>query len=84
MEIVRKYVPIIVLTIILVIVWVGILVFSKKSLSTINPKVEEYTAPLNSSFDEEVLNDVSKRIDDTYAIPPSSFFDMVNTEESAN
>ena len=38
MEIVRKYVPIIVLTIILVIVWVGILLFSKKSLSTINPK----------------------------------------------
>lgn len=75
---------IIILTIILVILWVGVLVFSKQSSSTINPNAQEYTKPLNTSFDEEILNEVSKRIDDTYAIPPSSFFDMVKIEESAN
>ena len=84
MEIARKYIPIIVLTVTLVILWVGVLVSSKRSFSTINQNAEEYTKPLNSSFDEEVLNDVSKRIENTFAIPTSSFFDMVKTEESAD
>lgn len=84
MEIFRKYFFVILLAIIIAIVWGGVLIYSKRSFSTMNDNAKQYTEPLNPTFDEEVLNDVSKRIDSEYAIPPSSFFDMEKDQESSN
>ena len=84
METFRKYFFVILLAVIIAIVWGGVLVYSKRSFSTMNSNAELYTAPLNSSFDEETLRSVSERIDAAYAIPPSSFFDMTSNEELAD
>ncbi len=81
MEIVKKYLSVLIFTAIVVILWVGFLLISRKPSSSINPNVQEYTKPLKSSFDEEILKDVSKRVKETFAIPPSSFFEMVETED---
>lgn len=82
MEIFRKYFFVILLSVLIAIVWGGVLIYSKRSFSTVNKNAELYTAPLSSSFDEEVLNSISERIDSGYAIPPKSFFGMVSNQET--
>lgn len=76
METFRKYFAVILLSIIIAIVWGGVLIFSKKSFSTINPNAESYTKPLAAKFDEDILKAVSERIGSGFAIQPSSFFEM--------
>ncbi len=84
METFRKYFFIILLAVIIAIVWGGVLIYSKKSFSTMNPNAELYTNPLNPTFDEETLGSVSERIDDAYAIPPISFFGMTSNQEETD
>lgn len=81
METFRKYFVVILLSIIIAIVWGGVLIFSKKSFSTMNPNAENYTQPLAAKFDEEILDAVSERIESGFAIQPSSFFEMTEAED---
>lgn len=76
MEVFRRYFIVILLSIIIAIVWGGVLIFSKESFSSLNPNAETYTKPLSPKFDEEVLDAVSERIQNGFAIQPSSFFEM--------
>ncbi len=76
MEVFRRYFVVILLSIIIAIVWGGVLIFSKESFSTLNPNAETYTKPLSPKFDEEILDAVSERIQNGFAIQPSSFFEM--------
>lgn len=80
MEIFRKYFVVILLSIIIAIVWGGVLIFSKDSFSTLNPNAELYTKPLSHNFDSEVLKQVSERIENGFAIQPSSFFEMTENQ----
>ena len=76
MEIFRKYFVVIILTIIIAIVWGGVLLVSNRTFSTLNPNAETYTKPLNPKFNEDLLNDISERTEDTLAVPPSEFFEL--------
>jgi len=80
MEIFRKYFVVIILTIIIAIVWGGVLLVSNRTFSTLNPNAESYTKPLNSKFNEELLDTISERTRDSLAIPPESFFEL-NAED---
>ena len=81
MEYFRKYFIIIILTVAIAIIWAGTLVFSKDSFTSINANAERYTKPLSPKFDSETLDAVSTRIKDGFAIQPSSFFEMEDTEK---
>ena len=81
MEYFRKYFVVIVLTAVIGIVWGGILILSKESFTTINPNAQNYTKPLNPTFDQETLDSVSERIKTGFAIQPLSFFEMEQEKE---
>lgn len=75
-DIFRRYFVVILLSVIILIIWGGVLLLSDKRHSTINANAEMYTKPLSSTFDEDVLNAVSKRTTDSFPILPSSFFEL--------
>jgi len=76
MEIFRKYFWVILLTVMVGIAWGGILLVSNKTFSTINPNAENYTKPLASKFDEELLNLISEKTKDSFPVLPESFFEL--------
>ena len=76
MELFRRYFVIIVLLVMVVIIWGGIMLFSNRRFSTINPNAELYTKPLSSKFDEEILKTVSERTKESFPTLPSSFFEL--------
>ena len=50
------------------IVWGGILLFSGRSSVSVNPNVEKYIKPLDAKFDEEILQEVSERAQESFPI----------------
>ena len=82
LEIFRKYFIVIVLSVIILIVWGGIVLVADKRNSTVNPNAETYTKPLSPTFNVEVINAVSKRTSDSFPILPSSFFELNAVEEN--
>ncbi len=68
MEVFRKYFVVILLTIVVAIVWGGILLFSGRSSVSVNPNVEKYIKPLDAKFDEEILQEVSERAQESFPI----------------
>lgn len=73
MEVFRRYFVVILLTIIVAIVWGGILLFSGRTSTSINPNAEMYVKPLNPKFDEEVVEEVSNRAQESFPISTEDF-----------
>ncbi len=74
MEIIKKYIVGIVLFFVLVIIWGGLLLISNKTFSEVNPNAKTYTKSLAKSFDIETLEEVTKRMEDSFPVLPSEFF----------
>ncbi|MGI6423313.1 MAG: hypothetical protein ACOX0X_01655 [Candidatus Dojkabacteria bacterium] len=76
MEVIKKYIVGIVLLLIVAILWLGMFLLSDKIFSDVNPNAASYTKPLNKSFDLEVLENVNEKIDSSFPVKPSEFFNL--------
>lgn len=78
MQIVKKYMVVIVLLILVVIVWLGILFVSSRQFVPVNPNATSYTKPLKPSFNQESLDKVTERTESSFPVLPLEFFELDN------
>lgn len=78
MEVLKKYMLVIVLLIVVVIAWIGTFFFSKQQFVPINPNATIYTKPLKTTFDKESLQKVDERTKNSFPVLPSEFFELDN------
>jgi hypothetical protein len=76
MEILKNYTTGIVLLIVIAILWAGILLYSTRSYSEVNPNAQTYAKPLNKEFDLETLEKVQERTRRSFPVLPAEFFNL--------
>ncbi|MDD2577905.1 MAG: hypothetical protein PHP96_00765 [Candidatus Dojkabacteria bacterium] len=77
MDIIKKYLFLLVFLLIVVIAWVASLVYFENSEISINPNASSYTSQLNPNFDLEELEKVVERTGRTFPVSPLDFFNLV-------
>lgn len=80
MEILKRYTTGIVLLIVVAVIWIGLLLISDRVFSEVNPNAQTYTKPLKKNFDTEALDNVSKRMESSFPVLPSEFFELTRED----
>ncbi len=78
-DIIKKYIPAIILLFIIVIVWAGIAFFLDSQSSYSEVDLEIYNSPMQNSFSQEELDDVDKRTLRTLPISPKEFTNLIKS-----
>ena len=55
------------------IAWVGFTVYSQTLELDINPNAANFIKPISSSFDTEVLNDITTKTKESFPVSPQEF-----------
>lgn len=77
MEILRKTMAALVLLLVVVMLWVGSHVYFESTQVEVDPKVDSFTEQLSSSFDLEVLDEITERTRENFPVAPEVFFNLV-------
>ena len=76
MELFKKYLIGMVLILVVAIVWGALIFVEKKVFVTLNPNASSYTKPIRPTFDDETLDEVSKRTNDSFPVLPREFLNL--------
>jgi hypothetical protein len=76
MDLIKKSFFTIMLLFVVVVVWVGISIYFKKSYVNVNPNAETYTRQMGSSFNTEELDLVTQRTEKSFSVSPSEFLNL--------
>ena len=68
------------LLIVVAIVWIGLTLYFPSSSVDINPNAETYIKPLPKSFDTDVINSMTSRIEEKLLTSPESFRNLIGEE----
>lgn len=65
--------PILIFLLVVTIAWVGFSIYSQVIELDINPNAENFTKPISSTFDTEVLDDISTKTEESFPVSPQEF-----------
>ena len=75
-EIVKKYMPAIILLFVVAIIWGGLVFFFDTQESGSNVDVGIYKSSLKNNFDNETLEDMDERVMKTLPVSPKEFINL--------
>lgn len=75
-DMIKKYMPAIILLFIIIIIWAGLIFFFDTKKTSSNIDVEIYRSPLQSGFDNEVLDETYEGIVKTLPVSPKEFINL--------
>jgi cell division septal protein FtsQ len=77
MEIVKRYMFILILLLVVVVAWVASSMYFQSSEVNVNPNARSYTEPLKKSFGLEELDQIVERTEGKFPISPQDFFNLI-------
>lgn len=81
MGIAKKMLPILILLLIVAVIWVGVSLHSQNIDLDINPKADDFTAPISDSFDMDVVEKLSDKTQQSFPISPNEFLRLNTIED---
>lgn len=81
MDLIKKSFFTLLLLLVVVLVWVGAVIYFKASHKDVNPNAASYTKQIKKSFDEETLKLVTDKTEKSFSVSPSEFLSLT---ESSN
>jgi len=73
MSLIKKILPVLVALLIISIVWIGVSLYFQDVSIDVDPNATNYTKPINSSFDTEIIEGVSIRTQESFPVSPQEF-----------
>lgn len=80
MDIIKKATIPLVMLLGLVVVWVGLYIYYESSELEINPQADSYVSQLQTTFDLDELDEISRRTRDHFPVLPEVFFTLVGRD----
>lgn len=76
MSLIKKILPVLIILLIVAVAWVGFSIYSQSINIDINPNATNFTKPISSTFDEEILEEVESKTDESFPISPREFLEL--------
>jgi Cu/Ag efflux pump CusA len=76
MSLIKKILPVLVAVLIMAVVWVGFSLYFQETAIDVDPDATNYTKPINSSFDTEIIEEVSTRTQESFPVSPQEFLKL--------
>jgi Cu/Ag efflux pump CusA len=76
MSLIKKILPVLVALLVIAIAWVGFSLYFQETTVDVDPDATNYTKPINSSFDTEVIEEVSIRTEESFPVSPQEFLKL--------
>ena len=73
MSLIKKILPVLVTLLIISIVWIGVSLYFQDTSIDVDPNATNYTKPINSSFDTDIIEEVSIRTEESFPVSPQEF-----------
>ncbi len=81
MNLLKQSVFVLILLLVVVLAWVGFSAYFQTQEVEINPNAQNYTRPINPSFDTEEIQGISSRIEESFPVSPEEFFLLTGQED---
>ena len=73
MSLIKKVLPVLIALLIISIAWIGVSLYFQDTSIDIDPNATNYTKPINSSFDTDIIDEVSVRTEESFPVSPQEF-----------
>jgi cell division protein FtsL len=73
MSLIKKVLPVLIFLLIVAVAWVGFSIYYQTVEIDVNPNATNFTKPINKSFNEEALEEVVSRTDESFPVSPQEF-----------
>jgi len=73
MSVIKRMLPILIFLLVVTVAWVGFSIYSQVVELDINPNAENFTKPISTTFDTEVLEDISTKTKESFPVSPQEF-----------
>lgn len=80
MDIIKKSLFVLILLFVVVLAWIGFSVYFQQTAVDINPNASSYTDQLRSSFEADVLEEVTSRVEDGLPVSPKEFLSLIGED----
>lgn len=80
MQIINKTIAALILLLVVVILWVGTHIYFESTQVEMDPKVDSLTEQLSSSFDLEVLEEITERTEENFPVTPEVFLNLIERD----
>ena len=73
MSLIKRVLPILVFLLLVAIAWIGFSIYFQSADLEVDSKATIYTRPINSTFNTEIIEEVSTRTSDSFPVSPDEF-----------
>lgn len=80
MEIIKKTLAALILLLVVIVAWVGFHIYSESTKVVISPDVIQHTTQLGSSFDLDILEEVTERTEENFPVAPEVFLSLLERD----
>lgn len=76
MSLIKKILPVLIILLIVSVAWVGFSLYFQRTDIDIDPNATNFTKPINSSFDTEIIDEISIRTQESFPVSPQEFLKL--------
>ncbi|MDD3474780.1 MAG: hypothetical protein PHP08_02655 [Candidatus Dojkabacteria bacterium] len=76
MSLIKKIFPVLITLLIVAIAWVGFSLYFQDTIVDVDADATNYTKPINSSFDTDIIEEVSIRTEESFPVSPQEFLKL--------
>ena len=80
MDIIKKSLFVLVMLLVVVLAWVGSLIYFQNSNVDINPNASSYTGQLREKFDLDELELITDRTKNSFPVSPEEFLSLIGRD----
>jgi hypothetical protein len=80
MSFIKRILPILIFLLIVTVAWVGLSVYFQNITLDINPNATNYTKPINDTFDEGTLDEITEKTAESFPVSPQEFLRLNNID----
>ena len=76
MSLIKKILPVLIILLIVSIAWIGFSLHFQRTSIDVDPNATNFTKPINSSFNTEIIDEVSTRTEESFPVSPQEFLKL--------
>lgn len=80
MDIIKKTLVALVMLLVVVLAWIGSLIYFQSTSIDVNPNASSLTGQIKNSFDLEELEKISERTKDSFPVSPEEFLSLIGKD----
>lgn len=80
MDIIKKTLVVLIMLLVVVLAWIGSLIYFQSTSIDVNPNANSYTGQIKNSFDLEELEKITERTEDSFPVSPEEFLSLIGKD----